>query len=98
MRVAACNKCGKEKPHYAKGFCEKCYQGERRVRRDNLEAHPREMGFVFDAKSDKWLYEALAEMAEEDCRTVVQEIRWILKEYVKDHKRYLEREAHNGRP
>jgi hypothetical protein len=45
-----------------------------------------------DLSRDKAVYEALSLMAEEDCRTLTQEVYWIVREYVRDHARYLERQ------
>jgi hypothetical protein len=47
---------------------------------------------AIDLEKDQALYDALDLMAKEDCRTITQEVYWILREYVRDHVRYLERE------
>lgn len=47
---------------------------------------------AIDMEKEPALYNALSLMAQEDCRTITQEVYWILREYVRDHVRYLERE------
>ncbi len=53
---------------------------------------------VLDLDRDQALYDALRDMAEEDERTITQQVRWILKEYVKDHCRYIARELERNFP
>jgi hypothetical protein len=46
-----------------------------------------------DLNKERDLYDALNLMSKEDCRTIEQEVYWIVREYVRDHVRFLEKEV-----
>ena len=71
-------------------------QGERRVVETNQEERDCAIVFSLDLTKHRDLYQALSFLAEEDCRSLGQEVLWIVKEYVQDHLRFLERERMRG--